>query len=240
LERDDLYAQPWESIPPFSFDAKVARVFDDMALRSIPFYAQMQEMCAELCSQWYKKKGYIYDLGCSTGNTLLALGNLLHSGAQVVALDSSGEMLARCRMKLEDYGFLGQVELRNADLLEAEFPQAEIIILHYVSQFISPGDRIQLYKKIHRSLLPGGLFLLSEKTQSEDPELQNQLTRLYHSWKEQQGYSKLEIAQKRSALERVLIPSTQSEIKNQLRESGFSFIQTLIQWGPFSTYAVLP
>jgi tRNA (cmo5U34)-methyltransferase len=56
--------------------------------------------------------------------------------------------------------------------------------------------------------LPGGILILSEKLSFEDEKQQTLQTDLHHLFKKSQGYSDMEISQKRSALDNVLIAET--------------------------------
>lgn len=239
-ERDEIFAQPLKQIPPFSFDEKVARVFDDMARRSIPLYVEMQHLCAQICAQFYRGEGIIYDLGCSTGNTLLAIADLIRKGAKVRACDTSVDMLSICRRKLEDYGLSHNVELFETDVMQMPLAKAEGILMHYVAQFLPPENRFELYKRLFNAVSPSGFLIISEKLQIENTHIHQSYTKSYIDWKVVQGYSELEIAQKRTALENVLIPSTETILRRDLHNAGFGSVETLLRWGPFATFLALP
>ena len=53
------------------------------------------------------------------------------------------------------------------------------------------------------------------------------------------GYSDYEIAQKREALENVLIPYTEQENIRLLKSVGFDEVETIFKWANFSTFLVL-
>ena len=68
---DTLFSDSEWGSKPFAFDGNVATVFDDMVSRSVPFYAEIQRMIGELVADFVVDGTTIYDLGCSTGNTML-------------------------------------------------------------------------------------------------------------------------------------------------------------------------
>jgi len=70
--------------------------------------------------------------------------------------------------------------------------------------------------------LPGGVLILSEKIKFADAEQQALMTELYMEFKRANGYSELEISQKRSALENVLLPDTLETHQERLKLAGFS------------------
>ncbi|MDX1458235.1 MAG: carboxy-S-adenosyl-L-methionine synthase CmoA, partial [Marinobacter sp.] len=80
-------------------------------------------------------------------------------------------------------------------------------------------------------------LILSEKIRFESPQEQDIQTRLHHDFKRANGYSDLEISQKRSALERVLIPETLEEHRSRLQAAGFS--QVLVWYQCFNFVSML-
>lgn len=68
--RDEPF-QTKQHAEDFTFDDNVAKVFDDMLDRSIPLYREIQRMVVELGTVFIEPGGTVYDIGCSTGNTLL-------------------------------------------------------------------------------------------------------------------------------------------------------------------------
>src|SRR5678815_1073593 len=99
---DSLFAERRAQIHDFNFGTETAAVFDDMLDRSVPFYGEIQRMIGELASDFAADGSSIYDLGCSTANTFLAVGAMLRPELDVrfVGLDSSQDMLAKAEQKL--------------------------------------------------------------------------------------------------------------------------------------------
>ena len=58
---------------------------------------------------------------------------------------------------------------------------------------------------------------------------------MYHSFKENMGYSKLEIARKRAALENVLLPETLETHKTRLTQIGFRSFDAWFQCFNFAS-----
>ncbi len=79
--KDEVFREP-QPVADFNFGEKVAAVFDDMLDRSVPFYQEIQRMIAEMAADFAVDGTNIYDLGCSTGTTLLNL-DLRWAGGQV-------------------------------------------------------------------------------------------------------------------------------------------------------------
>src|SRR5688572_24215283 len=99
---DKLFAEARARNEDFTFGKDTAAVFDDMLDRSVPFYAEIQRMLGELSADFAVDGTSIYDPGCSTANTFLAVGAMLPPERNVtfVGLDSSEDMLSKADSKL--------------------------------------------------------------------------------------------------------------------------------------------
>lgn len=218
----------------FEFDEDVAVVFDDMLERSIPFYKEVIDLTCKTICLHVKEGARIVDLGCSTANTLLALHKKSDKSYHLLGIDNAEAMLNLARQKIHAYG--AKIELIQADMTQAELGSQDAIIANYMLQFIRPLQRADFVAKIYQSLNPNGLFIFSEKIVFDDKELNKQMIDLYYDFKRKQGYSEFEIAQKREALENVLIPYTEEENKAMIKNAGFTTIETIFKWGNFVTF----
>ena len=228
-ERDALYANKAESIGAFEFDESVAKVFDDMIRRSVPGYAMTLSLMSLVADRYAQPNTRIYDLGCSLGAGLIALGRDLEAPVSFIGVDNSAAMLARCeeytRNKIGEHPF----ELRCEDIQTTPIENASIVVLNFTLQFIPKKHRLDLLRKIANGLNPGGVLLLSEKIHFENERMQEEIFELHHDFKRSQGYSNLEISQKRSALENVLVPETVESHRSRLAEAGFSASEAWLQ-----------
>ena len=223
MNSDNLYKAFQKEVSAFDFSTKVAEVFDDMVERSIPGYHQILNNIDLLVQQFAQTNSSLYDLGCSTGNTLLHIfPHLKHFSLKVKAIDNSQAMLEKCKKKLltltnpsMDLSF----ECQNIENILIK--QASIVILNFTLQFIAPQNRHIVLKNIFEGLQTKGILILSEKICFHNTTLQKHITQLHHQFKKQQGYSQLEISQKRSALENVLIPDTYLTLCKRLKKAGF-------------------
>ncbi|MEN8140283.1 MAG: carboxy-S-adenosyl-L-methionine synthase CmoA [Thermodesulfobacteriota bacterium] len=233
MSKDNIFTDH-SPAPPFTFNDKVAEVFDDMLHRSVPNYEQVIKMSAGLLDQFLAEGDLIYDLGCSTGHNLVALASQLrHRQLRFIGLDNSEAMIAKARLKAEMYGKEGSVTFQLADITSTELQPCGAILLNYTLQFLRPLTRAALLAKIFASLRPGGILIMAEKVISRHPGLNSAFIDLYHDFKRQQGYSELEIARKREALENVLIPFSIQENLELLRDTGFSGCESFCQWFNF-------
>jgi tRNA (cmo5U34)-methyltransferase len=226
----------------FEFNEPVARVFDDMLERSVPFYKECQQMAVDLALHFVQKNSAVYDLGCSTGTLLRHLVRTIPETRKIrfVGLDNSEAMLKKARGKLK--GHLKRCELVKANLeSDFELSDASVVIMNYTLQFLPPRRRAAMLKKIYRGLRPGGGLILIEKVQGESDGLNDLFVEQYYSYKQSQGYSKLEIAKKREALEKVLIPLKPGKNRDLLAGAGFRQVDIFFKWFNFSGFlAVKP
>ncbi len=226
---DTLYAadQPRQD---FRFDSSVARVFPDMIRRSVPGYTTIIPMIEVITEQYVQPGSHCYDLGCSLGASTLAMRHgMPEAGCTLVGVDNSGAMIERCEhyIALDDHPL--PVELRCEDILETAIEDSSVTTLNFTLQFVDPDRRLELLTRIADATRPGGVLVLSEKIRFEDATEQDTQTRLHHEFKRANGYSDLEISQKRSALEQVLIPETLAAHRSRLEQAGFRNITVWYQ-----------
>ena len=230
-DKDKVFLKPIEK--KFEFDQAVASVFDDMLSRSVPFYDEVRKLIIDLILAEQEEGKKILDLGFSTAKFLLDLHSKMDARMELKGLDNSPAMLERAEQKCQAFG--ADIALELADMLTYDFKQEDIIVANYTLQFIRPMQRMELVRKIHDGLKEDGVFIFSEKVVFEDKKLDKQMIDIYYAYKKEQGYSEYEIAQKREALENVLIPFTVEENIHMCKEAGFRQINTIFQWANFVT-----
>jgi len=228
---DKVFSKPIKK--QFEFDESVASVFDDMLERSIPFYKEVIVLICDLIKLHCKNDAKIIDLGCSTVNTLLHLYKKSNDYT-LVGIDNSEAMLENASKKITAYG--ANIELINGDITKEDLSGSDVIIANYMLQFIRPIKRDSFVKKIYNSLKNKGIFIFSEKIIFEDKALNKQMIDLYYKFKKEQGYSEFEIAQKREALENVLVPYSEKENRKMILNAGFKSIESLFKYGNFITF----
>lgn len=223
-EKDRLYDKAIAEVPDFVFDERVVRVFPDMINRSVPGYGLIVPMIGLLARPYAQPESNLYDLGCSLGEVAWSLRQAVRAdGVRIHAIDNSVAMIADLEQRLCELGdqpgppILTRVE----DIRETVVENASVVVLNFTLQFIEPADRDPLLSRIARGMLPGGALILSEKIRFEDFREQELQTRWHHDFKRAQGYSELEIARKREALENVMKPDTRQQHIDRLAQAGF-------------------
>lgn len=232
---DQLYQQPQSSIDGFRFDANVADVFADMIKRSVPGYSQILALLPSLVRQGVGAgiRGHYYDLGCSLGAGVAAiaqgLAELEHS--EIIGIDNSAPMLKAANLKLAGLSKHNHVKLSliHDDICDAPIDNAAMILMNFTLQFLPIGKRAALISRCYDALNSGGRLVLSEKIRFDQEHTNQAMIELHHQFKQDQGYSQMEISQKRDAIETVLIPETLTTHTTRLKEAGFSVVTPWIQ-----------
>lgn len=230
MSRDKVFATPREQIEKFKFDDRVASVFSDMISRSVPGYGMMLDMIGVITRETVKPGTQCYDLGCSLGAGILSMRhNLPDDSCRIIGVDNSDAMVSRCQAIIDQDDATAPVEIRCEDILATPIENASLVVMNLTLQFIDPAQREPLLENIYNGLNPGGILVLSEKTNLPNEHEQDTLTDFYYAFKRQQGYSDMEIAQKRDALENVLIPDTLGTHRTRLHQAGFSHVTPWFQ-----------
>ena len=242
---DRLYATPQEQVADFVFNEAVVRVFPDMIKRSVPGYPTIVENIGVIASRFAQPRTALYDLGCSLGAVSQALRRHVQAeSCRVIAVDNSRAMVERCGEYLHAQDSMFQellpVEVLEADICQLEFQPASVVALNFTLQFIPREQRLDLLARIHQALLPGGALILSEKLRFADEEEHALLGELHIAFKRANGYSELEIAQKRSAIENVMTPDSLEEHRARLAAAGFSKVIPWFQCLNFASLIALP
>lgn len=227
---DTLFADHQTQVADFEFNDQVAHVFADMIQRSIPGYHTILQGIGDIAKRVVTPYSRVYDLGCSLGAASLSVQRQVDVAPyQILAVDNSAAMLQQAQSHLNRYSSSFDIELCHEDIIETTITEASLVILNFTLQFLKPEVRTALIKKIYRGLQPGGALILSEKLRFESPQIQSLLDHMHIDFKLAQGYSELEISQKRQAIENIMQPDTLSTHCNRLATAGFTQQHTWFQ-----------
>lgn len=233
MPKDQIFARP-SPVTDFQFNQETATVFDDMVTRGVPFYQEIQRMTGEIASDFAVDGTNLYDLGCATGTTLVNLDPLISPAVRFVGVDNAGAMLERARQKLVEHHVTRPHELVVIDLERGlTVENASVVIMILTLQFVRPPYRRQLIESVVSGLNDRGCLILVEKLTMPDPLFSRVFIEYYHDLKRRNGYSDLEIARKREALENVLIPYRLEENRELLVSAGLSHFEVFFRWYNF-------
>lgn len=241
IPRDALFANPLDKLASFSFDEKVVRVFPDMIKRSVPGYSQILGMAGVIARRYVPENGRVYDLGASLGAATFSVAEQLSELEQVelITVDNSPAMTERCTQLLAETLPNRSVTTLCADIRTLDYQPCDLILLNFTLQFLPPEDRQPLINRLFQALRPGGALILSEKIHFTDPRQAQLLYELHHDFKRANGYSDMEISQKRTALEDVLRTDTPEQQLQRLNQAGFSFNTLWFQYLNFASFLAL-
>ncbi|MBI4322979.1 MAG: carboxy-S-adenosyl-L-methionine synthase CmoA [Candidatus Omnitrophica bacterium] len=232
--RDQLFEGTAARGSDFAFTREVAEVFDDMLLRSVPFYVEQQMVIKELAKKFYTPDTRIYDLGSSTGTTLMNMARELNDDQpQLIGYDNSMPMVEKARGRIKAQGLDHLIDIRYGDINDAPLEPASIITLCWTLQFVRPLHREALLRRLYEALVDGGALIVTEKILTNSSDMNRLFIELYYEFKKRNSYSDTEILRKREALENVLIPYRIDENMALFRKAGFQVVETFFQWYNF-------
>jgi tRNA (cmo5U34)-methyltransferase len=225
--KDTIYSQP-QQVAEFCFDQSVAEVFPDMIQRSVPGYSTIVDTIGQICARYSQPQTNIYDLGCSLGAASLAASKYIQSeNCQILAIDNSPAMAQRCELHVQAFKAGTPINVICDDIQNIDIKNASCVVMNFTLQFIPPEQRSNIIRKIYTGLNSGGVLLLSEKLSHNTQHGNDLVIDLHHEFKRRNGYSELEISQKRSALEDVMRTETFEQHKDRLEHVGFTDV---VRW----------
>lgn len=230
MNKDTIFSAPIEKLGDFTFDESVAEVFPDMIQRSVPGYSNIITAIGMLAQRFVTENSNVYDLGCSRGAGILSIRrNINISNTRIIGIDNSQPMVERCRTHINAYHSDVPVEILCDDIRHIEIKNASMVVLNFTLQFLPRADRLALLQKIYQGLNPHGILVLSEKFTFENEIMNELLIDLHHTFKRANGYSELEVSQKRTALENVMLTDSIETHKERLKEAGFQQVELWFQ-----------
>jgi cyclopropane fatty-acyl-phospholipid synthase-like methyltransferase len=148
-----------------TFD-RLAREYDELKLRVIPGYRQVQDLALRYASANPRQR--VLELGCGTGEwASVFLQN--HPEADYVAVEFSPNMRRLASTRLSAYS--ARLELLDQDL-NTSLPEGpfDLIVSFFAIHHVENKQR--LVQDVIASLAPGGLFLYADITIASDPGLE--------------------------------------------------------------------
>ena len=240
MSKDQVFAGSAARASDFEFNKEVADVFDDMLNRSVPYYREQQALMQQIARKFYVPGTCVYDLGCSTGVTLINMARTLGPNVHLIGYDYSKPMLEKAHHNIAQAGLSEQIELRQGDfndvLDKMELQNASVVTLCWTLQFVRPLWRDRLVKWINQGTVAGGSLVCMEKVLTNSSDMNRYFIDFYYEYKSKNGYSPEEILRKREALENVLVPYRTDENFELFRRNGYSTVETCFQWFNFAGY----
>ena len=156
MSKDEVFKETCNKAVDFKFTNKVACVFDDMVTRSVPFYEEMQRMIGELTVDHYQDNSFVYDLGCSTGTTMICMNESVPPHVPFVGIVDSQPMLDKCREKLDELGIKREIKLeiiaaqkdaqKSTELVKTERKERTPQIINNNQYIINNNQYIEIHR----------------------------------------------------------------------------------------------
>tara|TARA_B110000977_G_scaffold180805_1_gene240859 strand:- start:247 stop:993 length:747 start_codon:yes stop_codon:yes gene_type:complete len=234
-KKDTLFSHPMGAVQDFTFDSSVASVFPDMIQRSVPGYSTVVAISGVLAQRFSQPGTRLYDLGCSLGATSFAMAQRAVDSCEVFAVDNASAMLDQLATTLAEQSLPTPISLVNADIIDVDIKHASVVAMNYTLQFIDIAERAKLLTRIREGMVDNGVLILSEKIQFDSTQVNELFIDLHHDFKRANGYSDLEISQKRDAIENVLVPESLAMHRQRLEDCGFSRVEVWFQCFNFAS-----
>jgi len=237
---DKVFSEQLNKIDDFDFDDKVVEVFPDMIRRSVPGYESIIRHLGAFARLFVTDNSRVYDLGSSLGAASLSMRrNITTTEVEMIAVDNSESMVERSKALFDAYESDIPIQVIQDDIENIDIFNASMVVLNFTLQFIKKESRTALLEKIASGIKPGGLLVLSEKIHFNNPVTQKFIDDMHLDFKRENGYSELEISQKREALQDILIPETFDEHRNRLFAAGFRSADIWYQQYNFASFVAI-
>jgi len=234
--KDQVFAKPLSAVKAFEFNESVSQVFRDMISRSVPGYELILHLIGLFANLFVENGSRVYDLGCSLGEaSVITASQADAENFSIVAVDNASSMIEKCRQLKTAV----DIDWRCEDIQQVEINNASMVILNLTLQFIDQNRRQGLLQRIYQGLNPGGVLVLSEKVIMDQSDENHRMIQLHQAFKKTQGYSDLEISQKRTALENVLVPDLESQLQTRLYNAGFKEVYQCFKCLNFVSYLAI-
>ncbi len=217
----------------WKFNKNVSNQFDKHVRQSIPHYDDIQKYICSL-SEWFLKDGSIvYDLGCSTGETAKNLFKKFPKiNFKYYGFDLSHEMIKIAKKK-------NKKNLKNCifnlgDINKLKFKKNSRVFYSILTfPFLNSEQRIQLYKKIFKSLDHGGAMIFVDKIRSKNSCYEDIFNQTYFDFKIENKLTHAQVLNKSKSIRNAMQLFEQNEIEKFLKIAGFKKIEPFFRWFNF-------
>ncbi len=238
-KKDTIFSMQQTKLSAFKFDKSVVAVFPDMIERSVPSYQTILAGIGELAEQFSQPNTNCYDLGCSLGAVTLTIRPRLKQGCKIIAVDTSKTMVERAKEHIEGFHSDIPVKIYCQDMSSLAIKNTSLVVINFTLQFITPEVRQGIINNIYKNLTSGGALIVSEKIHFDNLPIQDAISHLHLQFKRANGYSELEISQKRASLEKVLVSDSEKTHLNRFKKAGFASASIWFQAYNFASFIAI-
>lgn len=221
------------------FNDEVADAFDVHVAQSIPHYNDLQNYLVQLSEWFLKDDEVVYDLGCSTGETIKKILELkISTSFSIIGIDNSEKMITLAKKKIKKLNKRNiKVELRNDDIKKnIKFKKSNLFYSILLFPFFNYNQRFRILKNIYSSLNKGGALICVEKVRSSTSHFEDILNQLYFDFKLKKNLSEREILEKAKSLRSSMHIYDEKTLFKSLREAGFKETEVFFKCFNFIGY----
>ena len=132
------------------------------------------------------RNSIVVDLGCGEAKFLAAISAGIRKG---IGIDASVHMLASARKSLTDQN-IRNVELIQSDFrgFDVGFEVAHAVMSNYAIHHVPDGDKEEVFRRIHTTLRPSGIFRLEDDSFNfQREEFEERVPKIMTQWKRHFG-----------------------------------------------------
>ena len=217
----------------WDFDSKDLD-FDKHVKNSVPFYDETHRLVSFLSTFFLKDNSLAYEIGCSTGKLLERVNQYNDiSSIKYIGIEPAKRLVNQAKKNIKSKN----VSIINSKVENFKFKKSDLIIAHFVLQFIEKEQHIKIFNSVYRSLKPGGAFIFFEKSYFDNSETDFMLGSVYnYDFKKFKKFSAEDIYKKKFSLRGLMKLSTEKETKKTLSQIDFKEVAIIFKWGQFTGY----
>ena len=217
----------------WKFNKNVSNQFDKHVRQSIPHYEDIQRYICSLSEWFIKENSLIYDLGCSTGETAKnLLKKFPKKKFKYIGYDVSSEMIKIARKKNKKN--MKRALFKLGDINKINFKKNTNLFLSVLTfPFLNSVERINLYKKIFKSLNNGSALIFVDKIRSSNSFYEDIFNQTYFDFKIENRLTHTQVLNKSKSIRGSMQLFEVNEIEQFLKKVGFKKIEIFFKWFNF-------
>jgi tRNA (cmo5U34)-methyltransferase len=203
-----------------TFD-EVASEYDELKLRFIPGYRQVQEMALRYAESGGAAR--VLELGCGTGEWAAKFFQK-HPGAEYSAIEFSENMRELAAARLAAHG--DRVRLIDQDL-NSPLPKGafDLVVSFFAIHHVE--DKERLFREVFDRLCPGGRLIFADITVAADPDLERAFLDGWIAFMRESGLEEERIAGVLEDHRQNDLPEPSAQLLRYLQTAGFALAEVI-------------
>ncbi len=188
---------------------------------------------AIMANKYFRKDGYILDIGCGAGRTTIGLYRLGYN--RITGLDLSEKMIGKACELSEKYGL--NINFIQGNVLNLQFRDntfdGALFSFNGIMQIPGIDNRTKAMMEIRRILKPGGVFIFTTHNDRDKNKWQNYWESEKKIWNNNEQDKRLLDFGDRMIIDKgvelYLHFPTQDEVKDCINKSGFTLVENTLR-----------